>query len=105
MASATTDGTPTFRWNDFRSPEHQLWESRTTGLLVFDPQWNVQWSAWFDDGAAREITVGDKDGEGPSSLKPGRYEAVLNIQERRKFGRLSVGRSSAASVWFDVSKP
>jgi hypothetical protein len=93
----TTGATPTFRWDDFHSPQCKKWETRAVNLLIFDPSWNVTWSQWFETAGATEATS--------AALKPGAYEAVLKFQERRRFGELIVGRDSAIALPFKVEGP
>lgn len=94
---AATGSTPTFRWDDFRSPQSKPWETRAATLLVFGPSWNVTWMRFFDAPGAGEAT--------PAPLKPGPYEAVLRFQERRRFGGLTVSRDSAIALPFRVEGP
>jgi hypothetical protein len=97
VKGAKTSTTPTFRWDDFRSPQFKKWETRALTVLLFDPSWNIAWLQWFEAPDATEVTS--------APLKPGHYEAVVKFQERRRFGGLVLSRDSAIALPFEVEAP
>ena len=98
-------GTPTFRWNDFHSPQYKPYESRSTWFAVStSPQWDVVYSYYETSPTLDQITIGSAvpNSEGVSSLDHGNYTFTLSYTELSGFGEVSMGRMCVTTHSFEV---
>ena len=103
-----TTGNPTFRYEDFKSPEIKDYEKRSAWLAVIkvDPgthQYDDIWKLYTRDLPKTEVTVGkEADAVGVASLVPGNYRFYATYKEERVFGEVRLGRQSVTRIPFLV---
>lgn len=101
---------PTFRWQDFRSPENRGYETRGLwiGVSRSEPpqyEWQELWYLWQRPIVITEATIGKShDGVGVEALENGNYVFVVNFIERKKFGDIYLSRDSQTQKNFKVKK-
>lgn len=99
-------GSPTFKWDDFRSPQYQPSESRIFYLWINDKNSTSDvdlCAADQDDPTITQLTVGKDAGEGcMKSLPPGDYYLGIIYGESRKFGDISLRRSARSVRLFHI---
>ena len=101
-----TTATPTFKWEDFRSPEYKPYESRNATLVVRAVnqagEWDERWETDFSTTIPTEATVG-VGGQGVHALENGPFVMVISFREGRRFGDLRLRRDGSRIVPFTVN--
>lgn len=103
-----TTGNPTFRYEDFVSPEYKETEWRSGWFAVIKMEaphynWTPVWTVFTMDLPRTHLTIGkEEDAVGVSSLVSGNYRFYAAYKEQRKFGPMQLGRQSVSSVPFKV---
>jgi hypothetical protein len=103
-----TTRNPTFKWEDFKSPEYQGHESRSIWMTAVKAEppgfdWIQAWTMYEGDPIRTQATIGlEKDGVGVKQLENGRYNFYLGYKEQRRFGELRLGRQSFTVTPFHI---
>lgn len=103
-------GTPTFRWDDFRSPQYRPTESRVVWMAINlanppDDKYDPKWEFYSESPSLTNITVGlPPNGPSGPGLANGRYKFTIKYMERRRFGDLLISREAATSRFFAIEK-
>lgn len=101
-------GNPTFRWDDFHSPEYKPSERRSLWIGIARVEapnydWEPKWSMYADAPDLNEVIIGThSEGEGVSKLEDGHYHFRIQYNERRRFGDLIIGRQSITHRPFSI---
>lgn len=103
-----TTANPTFKWDNFYSPEYQSFERRNLwmGITTAEPPtfaYNEVWTLFEPSPTRTEVTVGTEAAAmGVKQLKEGRYAVLVGYSEIRRFGPLKLARGSLTVIPFSV---
>lgn len=111
MGETFTTHNPTFKWDDFKSPEYKSHESRSLWMAVVQSEppkyeWIPLWKLWEGNPVRNQVTVGaEPDAVGSAQLPNGRYKLFLSYDEERRFGDLRLRRQSISVTPFSLKSP